>query len=266
MNNAAENDLALPIAVVIGATGLVGRQLINQLLISGHYRVIYAVVRKHFDLNTLDASTTTTPLTWIEIADFTQLKNVLKKYDFKDADVFSALGSTQKQAGSKAAFYKIDHDYNLAFAEVTQQQGARHLLLVSAMGADTGSLVYYNRVKGELEQDAQRLNFEHCSIFRPSLLLGERQDARLLEGVAQNFFQWGQNLLPKTFSARPITAQQVATAMYQAALLKSKSVVKNQGVDSTDHEPIKAAVYSSELSVASQVEIFSNKMMLSAFL
>ncbi|GAC1371141.1 MAG: oxidoreductase [Aquirhabdus sp.] len=251
MNSTAENEMTLPIAVVIGATGLVGRQLLSQLLATGHYREVYAVVRKRFDL----ASTTDAVLTWIEIPDFTQLKNELQKYDFQDADAFSTLGSTLKQAGSKAAFYQIDHDYNLAFAEVTQQQGARHLLLVSAMGADTGSMVYYNRVKGELEQDVQHLNFAHCSIFRPSLLLGERQDSRLLEGAAQSIFQWGNNLLPKTFYARPITAQQVATAMYKVAVLKSKTLDQDQATK---------PVYSPERSVTSHVEIYSNKMMLSA--
>lgn len=252
MNNTAKNNSTLPIAVVIGATGLVGRELVKQLLTSGHYSEIYAVVRQRFDLSVLETSISTTSLSWIEIADFTQLKNVLTQYDFTDADVFSTLGSTQKQAGSKAAFYKIDHDYNLAFAQVTQQQGARHILLVSAMGANNGSLVYYNRVKGELEQDVQRLNFEHCSIFRPSLLLGERQDARLLEGAAQHFFQWGQSLLPKTFYARPITAQQVAAAMCQAAFLRSKSTDKYQ-----DQAYLEAGT-------SSQVDIISNKMMLSA--
>ncbi len=250
LKNAAESESVLPSAVVIGATGLVGRQLIQQLLTSGHYREVYAVVRKRFDL----ASTTDAVLTWIEIPDFTQLKVELQKYDFKDADAFSTLGSTLKQAGSKAAFYQIDHDYNLVFAEVTQQQGARHLLIVSAMGADTGSLVYYNRVKGELEQDVQHLNFAHCSIFRPSLLLGERKDARLVEGAAQSLFQWGNSLLPKTFYARPITAQQVATAMCQVALLKSKAA---------DQDPTAEPVYSPERSATSHIEIYSNKMMLS---
>jgi len=251
LNNTAKNDVLLPIAVVIGATGLVGRQLIQQLLTSGHYREIYAVVRKRFDLG----PTTDAALRWIVIPDFTLLKDELKKYDFNDADAFSTLGSTLKQAGSKAAFYQIDHDYNLAFAEATQQQGARHLLLVSAMGADSGSIVYYNRVKGELEQHVQQLNFEYCSIFRPSLLIGERQDARLLEGAAQSFFQWGNNLLPKNFYARPITAPQVAAAMCQAALLKSKSVAKKD---------VEAALYSPERSETAHVEIYSNKMMLSA--
>lgn len=248
MNNITENEI-LPIAVVIGATGLVGRQLIQQLSASGRYGIIYAVVRKQFEL---DASTAAL-LTWIEIPDFTQLKNELQKYDFKDADVFSTLGSTLKQAGSKSAFYQIDHDYNLAFAQVTQQQGARHLLFVSALGADTGSLIYYNRVKGELERDIQYLNFEHCSVFRPSLLLGERPSARFLEDAAQNFFQWGQGLLPKTFYARPITAAQVAWSMYQVAVLKAKVVTQDQ---------VTNPVYSPERSDAAHVEIYSNKMML----
>ena len=257
LNSTAENETVLPsailpVAVVIGATGLVGRQLIHQLLNSGRYREVYAVVRKPFDLNETDIIKKS--LTWIEIPDFAQLKSVLQKYDFKDADAFSTLGSTLKQAGSKAAFYQIDHDYNLAFAEVTQQQGARHFLLVSAMGAHVDSLVYYNRVKGGLEQDVQHLNFEYCSIFRPSLLLGERQDARLLEGAAQSFFQWGQSLLPKTFYARPITAQQVATVMAHVALLKWKDASQEQS---------EKAVYSPEQAASSHVEFYSNKMMLS---
>lgn len=250
MNNSTENLVTSPIAVVIGATGLVGRELLNQLLLSGHYRVVYAVVRKPFVLAFAGDTTLTTRLEWIEVPDFTQLKSVLETYDFKDADVFSALGSTQKQAGSKEAFYRIDHDYNLAFAEVAQQQGARHLLLVSAMGADVGSMVFYNRVKGELEHDVRHLNFEQCSIFRPSLLLGERKDARLMEGAAQSLFQWGQNLLPKTFYARPITGLQVASAMCKVAALKSKIVNQDE-------------VYSPDLSSVAQVDVYSNKIMLS---
>lgn len=253
MESFTEKEVMLPTAVLIGATGLVGRKLLNQLVVSGRYRVVYAIVRKAFALPFAGDTTLVTRLEWIEIPDFTQLKAILETYDFKDADVFSAMGSTLKQAGSKAAFYQIDHDFNLAFATVAQQQGARHLLLVSAMGADKNSIVYYNRVKGELEQDVKHLNFEHCSIFRPSLLLGERKDARLLEGAAQNFFQLGQNLLPKTFYARPIAAEQVASAMCQVALLKSKTAMQDQVTP----------VYSPERSEHAHVQIYSNKMMLS---
>jgi len=212
------------IAIVIGGSGLVGRQLLMQLVSSGHYQTVYAVVRKAFDLPmtssklSLKSSSQKTHLQWLEVPDFSQMKSVLEKIDLANADAFSALGSTLKQAGSKAAFYQIDHDYNLVFAQVTHQQGARHLLLVSAMGADASSIIYYNRVKGELESDVQKVGFEQVSIFRPSLLIGARsQEARLAEGFAQKLFTMSQSVLPATFSSRPIEAGRVALAMWQVA-------------------------------------------------
>jgi hypothetical protein len=216
-------DNQQPFAIVIGATGLVGRHLLQLLLQSGHYQTVYAVVRKPFDLISEYQSGVQTILKWIQIPDFTQLSKVLSDYDLSDADVFSALGSTQKQAGSKAAFYQIDHDFSLAFAQVTYQQGARHFLLVSAMGANAHSLVFYNRVKGILEADIQKIGFEYFSVFRPSLLLGARtHEVRWAEDIGQNLFAWGQKILPQTFSARPIEANRVALAMSQVALLKAK--------------------------------------------
>jgi oxidoreductase len=220
------------IAIVIGCSGLVGRQLLKQLELSGRYQKIYAVVRKPFELDISSAKSAIPQLTtpqsvahqsivqWVEIADFSKIKTVLAGFDLTNADAFSALGSTLKQAGSKAAFYQIDHDYNLAFAEVTHQQGARHLLLVSAMGANAQSLIYYNRVKGELESDIKQVGFEQVSIFRPSLLMGARtQENRLAEGFAQKLFTMSQSVLPATFSSRPIEASRVALAMWQVVQL-----------------------------------------------
>ncbi len=229
------------IAIVIGGSGLIGRQLLMQLVSSGHYQKVYAVVRKSFDLpiTISESSLQKTQLEWLEIPDFSQMKLVLEKIDLTDADAFSALGSTLKQAGSKAAFYQIDHDYNLVFAQVTHQQGARHLLLVSAMGADVNSIIYYNRVKGELESDVQQLGFDQVSIFRPSLLIGARsQESRLAEGFAQKLFTMGQSILPATFSSRPIEAGRVALAMWQVAQ-------KSQ-----------------EQAHTAKVQIYSNQMML----
>lgn len=228
------------IAIVIGCSGLVGRQLLMQLVCSGHYQTIYAVVRKSFELpaTPVESSLQKAQIEWLEIPDFSQMRSVLEKIDLTDADAFSALGSTLKQAGSKAAFYQIDHDYNLAFAQVTHQQGARHLLLVSAMGAHKSSMIYYNRVKGELESDVQQVGFEQVSIFRPSLLIGARsQETRLAEGFAQKLFTMSQSVLPATFSSRPIEAERVALAMWKVAQ-KSQEQATNK------------------------VQIYSNQMML----
>jgi uncharacterized protein YbjT (DUF2867 family) len=225
-SSTAESENQLATAIVMGGSGLVGRQLLMQLALSGHYQKIYAVVRKPFDL-LIPASKSAVPqstIQWIEIADFSLIKIVLASIDLTDTDAFSTLGSTLKQAGSKAAFYQIDHDYNLAFAQVTHQQGARHLLLVSAMGASVHSMIYYNRVKGELESDVQQIGFKQISIFRPSLLMGVRsQDDRLAEGFAQKLFTMSQAILPATFSSRPIEAERVALAMGQAARLNAQA-------------------------------------------
>ncbi|MDE2420043.1 MAG: NAD(P)H-binding protein [Gammaproteobacteria bacterium] len=239
-SSAVTNPDQPTIAIVIGGSGLVGRQLLMQLVSSGHYQTVYVVVRKAFDLpiTSSEASLQKTLLQWLEIPDFSQMKSVLEKIDLTNADAFSALGSTLKQAGSKAAFYQIDHDYNLVFAQVTHQQGARHLLLVSAMGADASSIIYYNRVKGELESDVQKIGFEQVSIFRPSLLIGARsQETRLAEGFAQKLFTMSQSVLPATFSSRPIEAGRVALAMWQVA-----------------QKPQEQAT--------AQVQIYSNQMML----
>lgn len=239
-SSAVTNPDQPTIAIVIGGSGLIGRQLLMQLVSSGHYQTVYVVVRKAFDLpiTSSEASLQKTLLQWLEIPDFSQMKSVLEKIDLTNADAFSALGSTLKQAGSKAAFYQIDHDYNLVFAQVTHQQGARHLLLVSAMGADASSIIYYNRVKGELESDVQKIGFEQVSIFRPSLLIGARsQETRLAEGFAQKLFTMSQSVLPATFSSRPIEAGRVALAMWQVA-----------------QKPQEQAT--------AQVQIYSNQMML----
>jgi uncharacterized protein YbjT (DUF2867 family) len=234
-------------AIVIGGSGLVGRLLLLQLASSGHYQTIYAVVRKSFDLFSYSSMSDIphSSVQWIEISDFDQLKTVLAKIDLTDADAFSALGSTLKQAGSEAAFYQIDHDYNLAFAQITHQQGARHLLLVSAMGANEASLIYYNRVKGALESDVQQIGFEKISIFRPSLLMGNRtHENRLAESVAQKLFTISQSILPATFSSRPIEAERVAIAMWQVA--RSHALTTK----------------SDEQTSVPSVRFYSNKMML----
>jgi uncharacterized protein YbjT (DUF2867 family) len=240
------------IAIVIGGSGLVGRHLLMQLASSGYYQTIYAVVRKSFDLFIPPSQSTDSKIAapqstvqWIEIADFSKIKTVLAGIDLTGADAFSALGSTLKQAGSKTAFYQIDHDYNLAFAQIVHQQGARHLLLVSAMGANAHSMIYYNRVKGELESDVEHIGFKQISIFRPSLLMGARsQEDRLAEGFAQKLFTMSQSILPATFSSRPIEAERVALAMGQAARLNAQTSQSEK-----------------QASVA-PVQIHSNQMML----
>ncbi|WP_313035193.1 NAD(P)H-binding protein [Acinetobacter sp.] len=195
-------------AIVIGATGLVGRELLKQLNQIESCEKITAVVR-HED---------------------PKLKSLKKVQQFvledflllNDQDVngyshaFSCLGSTQKKAGSQQNFYNIDYEINAHFADLLEATST-HYVLVSAMGANVQSKIFYNKVKGELEQHIQSLNLEYASILRPSLLMGERQEQRTLEDLTQKLYQKFSHLVPDTFKYKPVTASQVAHTMVDAA-------------------------------------------------
>jgi uncharacterized protein YbjT (DUF2867 family) len=263
---AAEANCTLhqPSAIVIGATGLIGQQLLARMVLAGHYEKIYAIVRKPVAEPTPTLTDAATPIEWIIIPDFSQLATSLGGYDLTGADAFSALGSTQKLAGSKEAFYQIDHDYNLAFAQAVRKQGARHLLLVSAQGASPKSFIFYNKVKGELEADVSKIDFDFVSIFRPSLLLGHREhDKRLGEGLAQTIFNLSKPILPATFSARPIEADRVALAMTQMAYLKSlryRETIDQVRAQVPNAKSTETAAHSHKVS------LYSNQAMLKATL
>src|SRR5690606_11908511 len=122
-----------------------------------------------------------------------------------------ALGTTIKQAGSQAQFRRVDHDYVLAFARAALAGGVRHVLVVTALGADARSSVFYNRVKGELEEALSELPFSALPIVRPSLLLGRREQTRLGERLAAPLAR----LLPKSY--RGIEAATVARALVRLA-------------------------------------------------
>lgn len=195
-------------AIVIGATGLVGRELLKQLSLIESCEKITAVVR-HEDQ---------------------QLKSLKKVQQFiledflllNDEDVngyshaFSCLGTTLKKAGSKENFYNIDYEINAHFADLFESTHT-HYLLISAMGANAQSKIFYNRVKGELESHIQSLNLQSVSILRPSLLLGERLEQRTLEDLSQKLYRKFSHLVPNTFKYKPVTAEQVAHTMVEAA-------------------------------------------------
>ena len=125
---------------------------------------------------------------------------------------FCCLGSTLKQAGSEAAFRAVDHDLVLAFAERARALGARHLLVISALGADAHSALFYNRVKGELEAALQAQNWPQLTIVRPSLLLGARRKFRLGERLLAPLARW----IPGKY--RGIKASTLAHTLWRLAL------------------------------------------------
>jgi uncharacterized protein YbjT (DUF2867 family) len=125
--------------------------------------------------------------------------------------IICALGTTIKKAGSRAAFRTVDFDYPLAVAKLGLSQGARHLLLVSALGANSKSRVFYSRVKGELEDQLRSLRYRAVTIARPSLLIGPRKEFRLFERIGAVIGEF----VPGRY--RPVHAAAVARSLVTAA-------------------------------------------------
>lgn len=195
-------------AIVIGATGLVGRELLKQLNQIESCEKITAIVRhEDAELKSLEK------VQQFILDDFLLLND-------EDANgyshAFSCLGTTLKKAGSKQNFYNVDYEMNAHFADLFETTDT-HYLLISAMGANTQSKIFYNKVKGELENHIQSLNLKYVSILRPSLLLGERQEQRTLEDMTQKLYRKFSHLVPNTFKYKPVTAGQVAHTMVDAA-------------------------------------------------
>jgi uncharacterized protein YbjT (DUF2867 family) len=188
--------------VVAGASGLVGRAILQGLLADDGVAVVHALGRRPLGLQH--------PKLRSHQVDFTQLK-ALPPLD----EAYLALGTTIKVAGSQEAFRAVDFDANLAVARVALAAGARRLGVVSAMGADARSRIFYNRVKGELEEAVGGLGFDGLVIARPSFLAGDRealgQPARGGEKLALRVSRWLRPLIPGNY--RSIAAADVAGAL-----------------------------------------------------
>ncbi|WKN45971.1 oxidoreductase [Tunicatimonas pelagia] len=195
-------------ALIAGATGLIGNELLQLLIRGRHYQKISILSRRKVETSSKRVTTI--------ITDYSKLSDD----DIPDTvtDVFCCLGTTMKKAGSKEAFREVDYDYPLKIAEITRQKGAQQYLLVSAMGADAKSAIFYNQVKGETEQAIIKLKFSAFHVFRPSLLMGERDEQRTGEKVAQIVMG---SISPLMIGAlgkyRPIEGKDVASAMYRMA-------------------------------------------------
>ncbi len=188
-------------ALVLGCTGLIGKQLVQRLVQDNSYSKIKAVSRSPLDFND--------PKVENIIVGFEQLQH---QSDHLKADViFCCLGTTMKQAGSKAAFEKVDYTYPLEVAKLGKATGASRYLLVSALGANKSSSIYYNQIKGQIEEAIAAVKFESFHIFRPSLLLGERQEKRAGEDTAKIIYKIFGFLIPQKYQG--IESAKVANAM-----------------------------------------------------
>ena len=160
-------------ALLIGATGLVGKQVLQNLLNSEDYGEVKILTRRDTGIR------------------HQKLNEIFFNFDNPDAslvkadDIYCCLGTTIKKAGSEESFKKVDFLYPLQIGRLGKLNGSTKYLLVSSMGADAKSMIFYNRVKGEIERELTDLHFETLHILRPSLLLGDRGETRMGEKIGE---------------------------------------------------------------------------------
>lgn len=196
-------------ALVLGATGLIGGHLVRFLLEQPEYGRVVVLVRRPLGL--------ADPKLEERVVELDRLEE--HRSLFAVDDLFCCLGTTMKKAGSQAAFRRVDYDYPLTAARLGREAGVKRYLLVTAMGADPHSRIFYNRVKGEVEEAIAGLGLPALLIFQPSLLLGERQEFRFGETVAAMLNSLiGPLMIGPLAPYRAIEGQTVARAMVRAAL------------------------------------------------
>jgi uncharacterized protein YbjT (DUF2867 family) len=211
-------------AIIAGATGLVGKELVYYLSGSPEYNRIHLLVRRRLEA----------PGDKIieHLMHFDQLKDFALQEPIDD--VYCALGTTMKKAGSRDAFRKVDLEYVVTLAERAKELGAHRFLVVSAMGADPKSMFFYNRIKGKMEKAIRKTGLETTVILRPSLLLGDRKEKRFGEALSAVLMKALRPLIPKKY--RAITAGKVAGAMYHLALTASPGLHILESNDIQDME------------------------------
>lgn len=192
--------------MLVGATGLVGQAVLQQALADPRVSQVVAPTRRGLPPH---------PRLLNLLVDFDQLPSDASWWAV-DA-VVCALGTTIRVAGSRAAFYRVDHDYPLRVAELARKGGAQAFALNSALGADPASRVFYSRTKGELERDLQALIYPSLTVVRPGLIGGDRTESRPAEQLAVQLSQWLRPLLPLRY--RVVPAGRIAHHLLQAALL-----------------------------------------------
>lgn len=192
------------IALVAGATGLVGTALLRQLAAAADYGEVRVLGRRR-------PATAGGKVRFIE-SDFGSLDALAPQLAVDD--VFCCLGTTIRQAGSQAAFERVDYHMVVDLARAAQRAGAKRFLVVSAVGASPSAAAFYSRVKGRMEQAVRELPFEAVHIVRPSLLLGDRAERRPGEQAAQVVAPWLSPMLRGPLAKyRAVPAEDVARAL-----------------------------------------------------
>jgi len=225
------------IAFVSGASGLVGMQLLHQLFQEPSYSYVISLGRRELALKhhkLIQLKVDFDKLHLVHLTEKIREQNrggdyhaLIQGIDGKHIEIhaFCSLGTTIKQAGSKEAFYQIDHDYVVDFANWSLNQGASKFLYVSSLGADPRSSIFYNKVKGEVEEDLKLIPFDYLGIFQPSVLLGNRRKTRLGEEIGKKAMQ-AVTFFGIMKKYKPIYDHQVAKAMLRSAINPSDKKVQ----------------------------------------
>lgn len=196
-------------ALIAGATGLVGSELLKLLIDSEEYREIYILTRRSLGLDS--------PKIVEHIIDFDKLEQF--EVDPPIDHVFCTLGTTIKKAKTKENFRKVDFEYVLTLGQKAKEWNSEKFLVVSSLGANAKSKIFYNRVKGEIESALQKLDLPHLFIFRPSLLMGNRKENRAGEKSAIMVYKVINPLfIGKLKKYKGIEAKQVAQGMMITAM------------------------------------------------
>lgn len=206
-------------AIVAGATGLIGGELIKLLVENSTYTEVIALVRRKA------AYPSSRKLIELETDWSEKHLEAALQTKWKGADVFCALGTTMKKAKSKQQFRIVDYEYPVMLARLAKRYDASQFIVVSAVGSDPNSIFFYSKVKGEMEEKLKTLQLPGLHIFRPSLLVGDRAEVRVGEKAGE-FAGKGLSFLMigKLRKYRPIAAKLVAQGMVAAARKGSKGV------------------------------------------
>ncbi|CAG7646232.1 NAD-dependent epimerase/dehydratase family protein [Paenibacillus allorhizosphaerae] len=197
-------------AIVAGATGLIGRQVVKELLGQPFYGKVVALVRTPWEEPNEKC---------IQIrTDYTSLEEPLRPY-IPNAHVFCCLGTTIKKAQTRERFKQVDYEYPMQLGRLAEKYKASQFAIVTAIGAHARSNVFYSRVKGEVEEDLMRLQLPALHIFRPSLLLGNREEFRFGEQIGMGLSSAISPLMAGPLRQyKPIPAEWVAKSMVKAVL------------------------------------------------
>lgn len=215
--------------LLLGATGLTGGYVLNGLLARDEVESVVVPVRKHLE--------SSHPKLYQQEIDFDRMEDHAGLFEV-DA-IICCLGTTIKKAGSQAQFRKVDYGYCLKAAELGRAAGARAFVLMSAIGSSSSSTIFYNRVKGELENSIKGLEYPYLSIYHPSLLLGNRPENRTGEALGAKVMPLiNRALLGPLEKYRGIEAETVAFAMVNEVCHLASESVLEQVVQVRQYEDI----------------------------